>query len=390
MPQDSSLDSKSIHQNSPLKQAGTHIRSSFTTPADDRAEQSAETGIDTSSELGQIEDSAAFDPRALARDLAAFRTPRASRSIWEIAATFVPFAILLGIMLFAVAAQHYIAFALTPLAGMLLLRLFIIQHDCGHGSFFKSKKVNTWLGRSIGVLTLTPYDCWRRSHELHHASTGNLDARGFGDVDTLTVREYHEKSWFGRLGYRLYRHPLVLMGIGPAYLFLVRHRLPIGLMKSGSIYWISALATNAVTAGLLITLGLVFGAYVTAVVFLPVLLTAASVGVWLFYVQHQFEDTYWDNRDNWSYHESAIGGSSYLHLPAVMNWFTGNISIHHIHHLVSRIPFYRLPAALRAHPELAEINRVSPRQAISTMWLTLWDEDSRKLVSFREAKRLST
>ncbi len=330
-----------------------------------------------------------INPRALARELAAFRTPRVSRSIWEVASTFVPFAVLLGAMLFAVQAGHYAAFALTPLAGMLLLRLFIIQHDCGHGSFFKSKTANTWLGRSIGVLTLTPYDCWRRSHELHHASTGNLDARGFGDVDTLTVREYRAKSWLGRFGYRLYRHPIVLMGIGPAYLFLLRHRLPIGLMKDGWVYWISALATNAVAAALLITLGLIFGAYVTAIVFLPVLLTAASVGVWLFYVQHQFEDAHWDTRENWSYHESAIGGSSYLHLPAVMNWFTGNIAIHHIHHLVSRIPFYRLPTALKAHPELAEINRVGPREAVSSMWLALWDEDRRKLISFREAKRLS-
>ncbi|MCK0127276.1 fatty acid desaturase [Erythrobacter sp. F6033] len=337
----------------------------------------------------ETSDDNAINPRKLARELAAFRTPRVSRSIWEVASTFVPFAALMAAMLFAVQAEYYIALALIPLAGMLLLRLFIIQHDCGHGSFFKSKAVNKWLGRSIGVLTLTPYDCWRRSHELHHASTGNLDARGYGDVDTLTVREYREKSWLGRFGYRLYRHPIVLMGLGPAYLFLLRHRLPIGLMKAGWIYWISALATNAVTAAILIALGLAFGAAVTALVFLPVLLTAASVGVWLFYVQHQFEDAHWDTRENWNYHDSAIGGSSYLHLPAVMNWFTGNIAIHHIHHLVSRIPFYRLPAALKAYPELAEYNRVSPRQAVSTMWLALWDEDSRKLISFRQAKQLA-
>jgi len=328
-----------------------------------------------------------ISPREMARDLAAFRTPRAARSIWEVASTLVPFAVLMTIMLFTIEAGYYASFALTPFAGMLLLRIFIIQHDCGHGSFFKSKTTNKWLGRTLGVFTLTPYDCWRRSHELHHASTGNLDARGFGDVDTLTVREYRAKGWLGRLGYRAYRHPLVLMGLGPAYLFLLRHRLPIGLMKAGWLYWISALLTNAVTAALLVTLGLLFGASVTAMVFLPVLLTAASVGVWLFYVQHQFESTYWENREEWSYHASAIEGSSYLHLPAVMNWFTGNISIHHIHHLVSRIPFYRLPAALKAHPELAQINRVSVGDAFGTMWLALWDEDNRKLVSFREAKR---
>lgn len=330
-----------------------------------------------------------LNPRELARTLAKFRTPGTGRSIWEVASTLVPFAGLMTIMLFGIEAGYYAAFALTPFAGMLLLRMFIIQHDCGHGSFFKSKATNKWLGRTLGVFTLTPYDCWRRSHELHHASTGNLDRRGFGDVDTLTVREYRALGRFARLWYRIYRHPLFLMGFGPAYLFLLRHRLPIGLMKSGWVYWFSALLTNAVTAGLLITLALLFGASVTAMVFLPVLLTAASVGVWLFYVQHQFEDTSWDRREDWDYHASAIEGSSYLHLPAVMNWFTGNISIHHIHHLVSRIPFYRLPAALRAHPELAQFNRVSVREAFSTMWLALWDEDGRKLVTFRDAKRLT-
>ncbi|TRD11737.1 fatty acid desaturase [Erythrobacter insulae] len=371
-----------------MKPTGITIQSLSTDQPGKCSQLSGGTGEDHVSHADSRESGIAINPRALARELAAFRTPRTSRSIWEVASTFVPFAVLIGVMLFALQAGYYSALALTPFAGMLLLRLFIIQHDCGHGSFFKSKKVNTWLGRSIGVLTLTPYDCWRRSHELHHASTGNLDARGYGDVDTLTVREYRSKGRWGRFSYRLYRHPIVLMGLGPAYLFLVRHRLPIGLMKAGWLYWISALGTNAVTAAVLIALGLIFGAFVTTMVFLPVLLTAASVGVWLFYVQHQFEDTHWDNREDWDYHASAIGSSSYLHLPAVMNWFTGNISIHHVHHLVSRIPFYRLPAALKAHPELMEVNRVSAREAVSTMWLTLWDEDRRKLISFREASRL--
>ncbi|WP_255551707.1 fatty acid desaturase [Erythrobacter crassostreae] len=370
MPLKASLVSKAFNSIPPTKQAGAQIHAPLSATA-------------------EISDDTAINPRKLSRDLAAFRTPRVSRSIWEAASTLVPFAALMATMLFAVQAEYYIALALIPLAGMLLLRLFIIQHDCGHGSFFKNNALNKWLGRSIGVLTLTPYDCWRRNHELHHASTGNLDARGHGDVDTLTVREYRAKGRLGRFGYRLYRHPLVLMGLGPAYLFLLQHRLPIGLMKAGWLYWISALATNAVTAAMLVALGFAFGAAETAMVFLPVLLTAASVGVWLFYVQHQFEDAHWDTRENWNYHESAIAGSSYLHLPAVMNWFTGNIAIHHIHHLVSRIPFYRLPAALKAHPELAEYNRVSAKEAVSTMWLALWDEDSRKLISFREAKRLT-
>jgi omega-6 fatty acid desaturase (delta-12 desaturase) len=326
-------------------------------------------------------------PRVLARKLAKFRTPSLKRSLWELAATIVPFALIMAAMLFAVAAGYYVALALVPLAGLFLLRLFIIQHDCGHEAFFKSRKSNDWMGRAIGTLTLTPFDCWRRSHSLHHAGTGNLDARGFGDVDTLTLREYSESKWIARAFYRLYRHPLFLMGLGPAYLFLLRHRLPIGLMKAGAIYWISALTTNAVTAAILVGLAFAFGAGVTALVFLPVLLFAASMGVWLFYVQHQFEHAAWARREDWEFHAFALAGSTYLHLPAPLRWFTGNIGIHHVHHLMSRIPFYRLPDVIRTYPELGEVNRITMRQIPRLFTLALWDEDSRRLISFREAKR---
>ncbi len=325
--------------------------------------------------------------RVLARELNSFTSPRLARSLWELAITFVPFATLFAAMLFAVDAGYFAALALTPVAGMLLLRLFIIQHDCSHGSYLAKKSYNKWLGRAIGVLTLTPYDCWQKSHSLHHANTGNLDARGFGDVDTLTVQEFAELSRTGKFFYRLYRHPAVLLGLGPAYLFLLRHRLPIGLMREGLIYWMSAMLTNAVTAIILIGLGFAFGAWATALVFLPVLLIAASVGVWLFYVQHQFEHAFWERKPNWKFHEAALGGSSYLVLPAPLRWFTGNIGIHHVHHLASRIPFYRLPAVLKAHPELNEFNRLTPMNALRSMVLTLWDEERGKLVSFREAAR---
>ncbi len=327
------------------------------------------------------------NPRVLARELNRFSSPQPARSLWELAITFVPFAALFAAMLFAVDAGYYAALALTPFAGMLLLRLFIIQHDCSHGSYMTRKSSNIWLGRAIGVLTLTPYDCWQRAHTLHHANTGNLDARGFGDVDTLTVREFAELSWTKKFLYRLYRHPAVLLGLGPAYLFLVRHRLPIGLMKEGKIYWMSAMFTNAVTAVILIGLGFAFGAATTALVFLPVLLIAASVGVWLFYVQHQFEHAFWERKPKWKFHEAAFNGSSYLVLPAPLRWFTGNIGIHHVHHLASRIPFYRLPSVLKAHPELSDFNRLTAFNALRTMVLTLWDEERGKLVSFREAAR---
>ena len=329
------------------------------------------------------------DPKALARQLTAFRDPSTARSLLETAITIVPFVMVFAGMLFAIEAGYYAATLLTPVAGFLLLRLFIIQHDCGHGAFLPSRAGNDWLGRAIGVFTLTPYDPWRRSHALHHASTGNLDARGFGDVDTLTVREFEERSWVGRLGYRLYRHPVVLLGLGPAYLFLLRHRLPVGLMKAGSVYWVSSMATNAVTFAILAGLVYAFGFATTAIVFFPVLLFAASVGVWLFYIQHQFEDAHWDKSESWSFHEAALHGSTHLDLPLILRWCTANIGIHHVHHLASRIPFYRLPEVLKAHPEIAEVNRYTFRQTFKPLILTLWDEDRRKLVSFREAKRLA-
>ncbi len=322
----------------------------------------------------------------LLRSLAAFRTPKASRSWWELAITLTPLIAVLGLILWAVSSGYYLALLFTPLSGLFLLRAFIIQHDCGHGSFMPGKMSNRWIGRGMGVLTLTPYDCWQHSHALHHAGTGNLDARGVGDVDTLTVKEFQALSPFGRFGYRLYRHPIVILGLGPAYLFLLRHRLPIGLMREGWKYWISAMATNAGTALLLLLLAWQFGIWATLLVFLPTLLVAATVGVWLFYIQHQFEDAHWDYRENWSFKEAAMLGSSYLHLPSPLRWFTGNIGIHHIHHLMSRIPFYRLRDALDAHPELAHVNRLTIGQTVKPFLLTLWDEDRGKMVSFREAR----
>ncbi len=330
---------------------------------------------------------AALDPRQLIRELSAFKDSRPGRSGWELAVTLIPFLCLFGLMLFAVQAKYFYALALTPLAGLFLLRLFIIQHDCGHGAFLPGRSGNDWLGRSLGVLTLTPYDCWRRSHALHHAATGNLDARGFGDVDTLTVREFYDRTRSRRLLYRFYRHPLVLLGLGPAYLFLLRHRLPIGLMKAGWIYWASAMATNAATALILTVLIYLFGFAAFAFVFFPVLLMSASMGVWLFYIQHQFEHAHWDESANWSFHDAALLGSSHLDLPLVLRWLTANIGVHHVHHLASRIPFYRLPEVLKAYPRLKSMNRFTAHQTLRPLRLALWDEEQRRLVTFREASR---
>jgi omega-6 fatty acid desaturase (delta-12 desaturase) len=332
----------------------------------------------------------ALEPKKLVSQLKAFAHPHTQRSLWELAITVIPFFGVMWAMLAALDAGNFAALTLAPLAGLLLLRTFIIQHDCGHGAFLIRRAGNDWIGRALGVLTFTPYDCWKRSHTLHHASTGNLDARGFGDVDTLTVREFYESSRQQRLFYRVYRHPIVLFGIGPAYLFLLRHRLPVGLMKEGAQYWVSAIATNLLTAIILGGLVAQYGWGTTMLVVIPTLLIAASTGVWLFYIQHQFEGAHWDKRVDWSFHDAALHGSSHLDLPQPLRWFTANIGVHHVHHLASRIPFYRLPDVLIEFPELRHLNRFTVSETLKPLVLSLWDEDQRRLVTFREAAASSS
>src|SRR6202167_5813001 len=233
------------------------------------------------------------DPRAWAPILARYREPNCARSTMELAITVVPFVLLWILMWAALGSGYLVGLLLAVPAAGFMVRLFMIQHDCGHGAFFRHRFANDWVGRGIGVLTLTPYDFWRRTHAAHHATSGNLDRRGIGDIDTLTVGEYLSLSRWGRLRYRVYRHPLVMFGLGPAYLFFLQHRLPIGLMRGGWQPWLSTMATNLgivlVAAGTIWAAG--FGPFL--LVQLPVMLISASLGVWLFYVQHQFEETFW-------------------------------------------------------------------------------------------------
>jgi len=331
------------------------------------------------------DDSRADGARNWSLILNRYREPSGGRSMTEIAVTLLPL-VALWILMWVVFDLGYYWLALplaVPAAGF-LVRLFMIQHDCGHGSFFRHRLVNDWVGRALGVLTLTPYDFWRRTHAAHHATSGNLDQRGMGDIDTLTVREYLALSRLGRLRYRLYRHPAIMFGFGPAYLFVIQHRLPVGLMRSGWQPWLSTMATNAAIAAIVATLIWFIGVQAFLLVHLPVMLLAASAGVWLFYVQHQFEDTSWSEGQSWTFHEAALHGSSHYDLPPVLRWFTANIGIHHVHHLCSRIPYYRLPRALRDHPELRDIGRLTLLKSLWCVRLVLWDEDRKKLISFRE------
>lgn len=318
--------------------------------------------------------------------LARYRQPDTARSAFELGVTIGPFLLLWALAWWAMGISYWLTLAISCVNAAFLLRLFTIQHDCGHGAFFENRTVSDWLGRVLGVLTLTPYDVWRRSHSIHHASAGNLGRRGIGDITTLTVAEYRALPVMRRLLYQLYRNPVVLFGIGPGYIFLLQNRVPLGLM--GHLrYWISAMTTNAV---ILLALGLIlyFGGWAPILlIFLPTSLLAATAGVWLFYVQHQFEHTTWAQDKDWDLHAAALEGSSYYVLPPVLQWLTANIGIHHVHHLYSRIPFYRLPQVLRDHAELAGMNRMTIRESLRTVRLQLWDEASHRMLSFAEARR---
>jgi omega-6 fatty acid desaturase (delta-12 desaturase) len=327
---------------------------------------------------------AARDSRAWVPVLARYREPSGARSTLELVITAVPLVLLWILMWTALGRGYWIGLVLAVPAAGFLVRLFMIQHDCGHGSFFRGRRANDWVGRVIGVLTLTPYDFWRHSHALHHATSGNLDHRGFGDVDTLTVREFVALSRWRQLQYRLYRHPIVMFGVGPAYLFVLKHRLPAGLMRSSWHFWLSTMATNLAIAILAATMIWSVGLGSFLLVQLPITLLAGSIGVWLFYVQHQFEDTFWARDEGWNFHEAALHGSSHYDLPNVLRWFTANIGVHHVHHLCSRIPYYRLPRVLQDHPELVAVGRLTLPESLRCVSMVLWDERRRRLISFRE------
>ena len=320
--------------------------------------------------------------------LAKYRQPNLTRSIFEVFITFAPFAALWVLAWWTTTISYWLTFGVCFVGGGFLLRLFIIQHDCGHGSFFSNKLANDWVGRVLGVFTLTPYDVWRRSHSMHHSSSGNLKKRGIGDITTLTVNEYNARSTFGRFTYRIYRNPVVLFLVGPIYVFGLENRLPLGYFKEGAKYWISAMGTNAGTLVLSALLIYFMGFKAFALVFCLTSFFAAAIGIWLFYVQHQFEETYWDMPKEWDMHESALYGSSHYVLPTPLRWITGNIGVHHVHHLYSRIPFYRLSEVITDHPVLADTKRLTFWESLSCINLHLWDESKRRMVRFSEARAM--
>lgn len=317
-----------------------------------------------------------------------YQRPSLVRAIWQLTNSIGGYAIVWVLLFWSLSVSFWLTAALAVLAGGFLVRIFIIFHDCGHGSFFKSQRANNVLGFLTGVLTFTPYTLWRKEHSLHHGSASDLDRRGVGDVPTMTVQEYIAAPRWRRLCYRLVRNPFILFGLGPLVMFLVKHRLPLSRRASPqercSVYW-----TNLALLGLLVGMSFIFGLIPYLVIQTAVMAVAGSVGTWLFYVQHQFEDVYWERQEDWDFVDAALKGSSFYKLPRVLQWFSGNIGFHHIHHLSPRIPNYNLE---RCHKEEALFQAVTPLTLFSSLkalHFRLWDESNQRLVGFDHLRKLS-
>jgi len=300
--------------------------------------------------------------------------------------TLVPYALCWYLMYVCRPISWWLVVPLAILAGGLLVRVFIIFHDCGHGSFFKSHAANDLVGFLSGILTFTPYYHWRWEHAIHHASAGDLDKRGTGDVWTMTVQEYLEASRWKRFAYRLARNPFVLFVVAPLFLFVVLQRMPSSKANPRERH--SVYAMNLAILGMAVALSLVFGFTAYLVIQLIILMVASGAGVWMFYVQHQFEDVYWERGENWSFTAAALEGSSFYKLPRILQWFSGNIGFHHIHHLSPRIPNYNLERCHKADPLFQQVKPVTFFSSLKSITFRLWDEKSRKLVGFRHLRKL--
>jgi acyl-lipid omega-6 desaturase (Delta-12 desaturase) len=321
---------------------------------------------------------------SLQKVLARYAVPRRGRAISNVFTSVVVYLALIVTACLTLRFSPWLAGVLSVAAAGFLLRTFIVFHDCAHGSFLKSKRANAMLGAALGVLVCTPFAVWRREHAIHHATAGDLDRRGVGDVQTLTVEEYHSSPWWERLRYRLFRNPLVMFGLGPLWVVLIGPRVV--SWKAPRRLQRSVLGTDLALIVLVVALCWLLGWQGFLIVQLPALLVSGGIGIWLFYVQHQFEDTYWQSGESWSYDDAALKGSSHLRLPRVLRFLTGNIGLHHVHHLSARIPNYNLQAAHDENAALHNVPTITLLDGLKATRLKLWDERQRKLVGFRAAR----
>lgn len=319
----------------------------------------------------------------------AYKGADTRQSLFQLVTTLALFACVIGLMLYSTGVSYGLTAILVVPAAGLLTRLFVFQHDCGHGSFFISRRANNLVGRCLGILTVTPYDFWRRAHNMHHATSGDLDRRSIGAIDTITLQEYRSLSKTRQWLYRLYRNPLVLLLFGTPLYILILQRIP---YKQSSFFhdgykslpvssiWKSIMGTNAALVVFYGSLAYIVGPVPLLSVYLPVLIVTAWIGGWLFFIQHQFEETYWEKNQSWNSQEAALMGSSYYVLPKILQWFTGSIGLHHIHHLCSQIPNYKLQKCMDAKPELGHINRMTIGESMKCIRLRLWDEEKGHMV----------
>ena len=308
------------------------------------------------------------------------------RSLWQLANTLIPYLVLWGLMIWSVPISYWITLALAFPAAGFLMRTFIIFHDCGHGSFFKSKKANDVVGRITGFLNFTPYYHWKHEHALHHAGAGNLDKRGSGDVYTMTVREYLAASWWKKAAYRIVRNPLALLGVGPLLTFVLVHRIPPsqGKRERASVWW-----TNISLAAAITLMCILIGWKTYLLVQLPIVLISSTIGIWLFYVQHNFDPSYWDNQEGWEFEKAGLQGSSFYKLPLILQWFSGNIGFHHIHHLSVKIPNYNLPRCYEEN-SLFHVRPLTILASLKSLSLRLYDEEQKILIGWDGLKRYQT
>ncbi|MEP6940721.1 MAG: fatty acid desaturase [Rudaea sp.] len=319
------------------------------------------------------------DKASWQRSVAPYQQASLGRSLWQLGNTLVPYALLWVLMYFSAGISWWATAALAALAGAFLVRIFIIFHDCGHGSFFKSRRANDALGFFLGVLTFTPYHQWRWEHAIHHGTAGHLDKRGTGDVWTMTVREYLESSKRKRFAYNLVRNPIILLLVAPLFLFVIIQRIPStpGRRERHSVWW-----TNLAVVCFVATMSWVFGIKTYLLIQLVMTAVAGAGGVWMFYVQHQFEDVYWEREGDWDFTVAALHGSSFYKLPPILQWFSGSIGFHHIHHLSPRIPNYNLQKCHDADPIFKQVKAITFVASLKSLGLRLWDERTKKLIGY--------